>query len=45
LPKGCVVNTDVVLTLPKAALAARACSLAADELNAVAEAVRFSLDL
>jgi len=45
LPKGCVVNTDVILTLPKAALTARACSLAADELKAVSQALRFSMDL
>ena len=45
LPKGCVVNADVVLTLPKTALTKRVCSLDAEQLDAVSEALRFSMDL
>ena len=45
LPKQCVVNTDVVLTLPKTAFIARICSLSARKLSAVSDAVKFAMDL
>ena len=45
LPKGCVVNTDVVLTLPKTALTKRVCSLDVAQIDAVGEALRFAMDL
>jgi len=45
LPKPCVVNLDVVNTIPKAALAERITTLSVAKLAEVAKALRFALDL
>jgi mRNA interferase MazF len=44
MPKECVVNPDVVNTVPKSALANRICTLTPAKLAAVARAARFALD-
>ena len=45
LPKACVVNADVLMTIPKANLLARVCALSNDKLRAAERAVRFALAL
>ena len=45
LPRLCVVNLDDLATIPKALLDERITSLSDDKLRAVANAVRFALDL
>jgi mRNA interferase MazF len=45
LPKECVINLDVINTIPKQALFERVCILSNAKLNAVATAIRFSLEL
>ena len=45
MPKACVVNADVILTIPKALLLGRICRLSVDRLDEVDEAVKFALDL
>jgi mRNA interferase MazF len=45
LPKRCVVNTDVVLTLSKEVFSERVCALTADKLKAVSRALQFAMDL
>ena len=45
LPKPCVVNADVLLTIPKALLDGRICALSREKLAAVGQAVRFALGL
>lgn len=43
--KPCAVNLDCLLTIPKSFLADRLCALSADKMEAVAEALKFSLAL
>jgi len=45
VPRRCVVNLDDLATIPKALLEKRITSLSHDKLRAVANAVRFALDL
>ena len=45
MPKACVVNADVLETIPKVLLDGRLCMLTAEKLAAVERAVRFALDL
>jgi len=45
LPKRCVVNTDSLVTIPKAWLETRIASLHGDKLAALDAALRFSLGL
>ena len=45
VPRECVVNLDLINTIPKTNLAMRICSLPAARLDAVDAAVRFALDL
>jgi len=45
LPKKCVANTDVLVTIPKAWLKVRAGALSAEKRDALDEALRFSLGL
>ena len=45
MPKSCVVNADVIFTIPKALLLNRVCRLSVERLDEVGEAVRFALDL
>lgn len=45
MPKACVVNADVLLTIPKSMLTRRVCALGPEKLKAVGEAVRFALAL
>ncbi|HSU68623.1 MAG TPA: type II toxin-antitoxin system PemK/MazF family toxin [Tepidisphaeraceae bacterium] len=45
VPKDCVVNLDLITTLPKSALGYRICSLSAERMSEVASALHFALDL
>ncbi|MBI4352933.1 MAG: type II toxin-antitoxin system PemK/MazF family toxin [Candidatus Omnitrophica bacterium] len=45
LPQNCVVNLDVINTIPKALLDERITFLSADKLRAVEQAVKFALNL
>ncbi len=45
MPKACVVNTDVIFTIPKALLLNRICRLSVGRLDEVGEAIKFALDL
>ena len=45
MPHGCVVNCDVLLTVPKSRLVNRITKLSATKMNEVAQAIRFALDL
>jgi mRNA interferase MazF len=45
LPKACVVNCDTILTIPKAHLDSRICTLTGAKWNQVVAAVKFALDL
>lgn len=45
MPKACVVNADVLLTVPKKLLSRRLCSLSPGKMGLVAEALRFALAL
>ncbi|MEK7657538.1 MAG: type II toxin-antitoxin system PemK/MazF family toxin [Elusimicrobiota bacterium] len=45
LPKPCVANADVLLTIPKSLLAERICALSPEKMQAVGRAVRFALAL
>src|SRR3954470_13743030 len=45
VPTDCVVNLDVLNTIPKAALDQRICSLTATKLAEVTTAIQFALDL
>lgn len=45
MPKACVVNADVLNTIPKDLLDGRLCALSAEKLAEVGRAVRFALDL
>jgi mRNA-degrading endonuclease toxin of MazEF toxin-antitoxin module len=45
VPRDCVVNADVIQTVPKAALMNRICSLSDDRMAEVDAAIRFALDL
>jgi mRNA interferase MazF len=45
LPAACVVNADDILTAPKALLTERITALSQEKMAAVADAVKFALDL
>jgi mRNA interferase MazF len=45
VPKDCVVNLDVIQTVPKTALSTRICQLSRDRMGHVDAAIRFALDL
>lgn len=45
MPKECVANTDMLLTIPKAALTDRICALSWQKMREVGLAVKFTLDL
>jgi len=45
MPKECVVNLDVVNTIPKSALQQRICTLSAQKMAEVATALKFALDV
>jgi mRNA interferase MazF len=45
VPKDCVVNLDVINTIPKASLVQHICLLPANKLVEVARAIRFALDV
>ena len=45
VPKACAANLDTLQTIPKALLRERLCLLSPSKLRAVAEALKFSLDL
>jgi mRNA interferase MazF len=45
VPKPCVVNLDVINTIPKSTLTQRICTLTAAKLADVARSARFALDL
>jgi mRNA interferase MazF len=45
MPRPCVVNADVLYTVPKRLLAGRICVLSAGKMAAVTRAARFALDL
>jgi mRNA interferase MazF len=45
MPTPCAVNCDNLLTVPKALLQARICTLTAVKMLAVEQAIKFALDL
>lgn len=45
VPKDCVVNLDVINTIPKSTLTRRICSLSKPKMADVARAIRFAIDL
>jgi mRNA interferase MazF len=45
MPEPCVVNLDVILTVPKSRLTGRITMLSPEKMTAVARAVVFALDL
>jgi mRNA interferase MazF len=45
MPERCVVNLDVILTIPKAKLAGRITMLSPQKMTAIARVVIFALDL
>lgn len=45
VPKDCVVNLDLINTVPKAALADHLCTLSPAKIAEVDNAIRFALDL
>ncbi|MFH1725436.1 MAG: type II toxin-antitoxin system PemK/MazF family toxin [Elusimicrobiota bacterium] len=45
MPKTCVVNADVLLTIPKSVLLRRICALPFKKMRAVEQAVKFALAL
>ena len=45
MPRPCVVNCDVLLTVPKARLVRRMTKLSASKMAEVHQAIRFALDL
>jgi mRNA interferase MazF len=45
LPRPCVVNCDVLLTVPKSRLVRRVTTLSAEKMDEVHQAIRFALDL
>jgi mRNA-degrading endonuclease toxin of MazEF toxin-antitoxin module len=45
MPKACVVNTDVLLTIPKSLLTDRICVLSYDKMQAVGQSLKFALAL
>jgi mRNA interferase MazF len=45
MPQDCVVNLDLINTIPKSALASRICDLPPARMSEVENAVRFALDL
>jgi mRNA interferase MazF len=45
VPKECVVNLDLINTIPKAALSSRVCALSKSKLADVETAIRFALDI
>lgn len=45
MPRACVVNCDVLLTVPKARLVRRVSRLSPTKMDEVHQAIRFALDL
>ena len=45
LPRECAINLDTITTIPKAVLADRIVFLKPEKLQAINEAIKFSLDL
>ena len=45
LPRGCAINLDTIITIPKSALADRIAFLNPEKLQALNEAIKFALDL
>ena len=45
IPRDCVVNCDVLLTVPKSRLASRITRLSAAKMLEVAQAIRFAIEL
>lgn len=45
MPRGCVVNLDVIDTIPKALLKSRVCALTAEKREEVLQALHFALAL
>src|SRR5687768_3883223 len=45
LPRDCVVNCDVLLTVPKARLTTRIAKLSQGRMNSVAQALKFAMEL
>lgn len=45
VPRECVVNADLINTIPKSSLSAHICTLTAAKLVDVEKAIRFALDL
>jgi mRNA interferase MazF len=45
MPRDCVVNLDVVNTIPKASVSTRICILSSGKLAEVSTAIHFALDL
>ena len=45
LPKPCIVNADVLRTIPKSRLVERVCALSREKLRAVEREVKFALAL
>ena len=45
MPRACVVNCDVLLTVPKARFVRRVTKLSASKMDEVHHAIRFALDL
>jgi len=45
MPAKCVVNVDVILTIPKSRLTGRITALSAEKMAAVSRAIVFALDL
>jgi mRNA interferase MazF len=45
VPRDCVINLDLVNTIPKSALAQRICALSDSKLVEVSKAIRFALAL
>jgi mRNA interferase MazF len=45
VPKDCIVNLDVINTIPKSTLSTRVCVLSQPRMAEVAKAIRFAIDL
>jgi len=45
MPRACVINADVIMTIPKRTLSGRICALSTAKVSALREAVGFALGL
>ena len=45
MPKECVINCDVISTIPKALLAEKICFLGSEKMKEVESAIKFALDI